>query len=429
MARLDPSVTKLWPNVFKLVEMMNTVGKRCRQGVHLLLLAGLLVAVGCRAEEEPRAVLDPQTRQLVAAANAALEGDSFGRALTLADSAARRAPDAVEPFFLKGLIYSRTLRWDEAERAYRRVIERDPDFPGVWNNMANNAVWRGAYQEALSYYYNEIDVEASPRPWSGIGRIYRELGVVDSAAYAFEQAISLDSSHVPAYLSYARLLEDEGAYERALELTESAAVFEPDAAEVRYMLGSLLARLDREEEAVDHLKAVTQAWPWHTESHYKLGQILQRIGRVEESQAVLAKSEKLWKRQADITAYQKSLTTDPDNPYAHAALATAFRMAGRYEEAIHTYKVALSLDPKNVEFQNNLASLYFLQADTTAAIQTYHRILEQDPEMVEVWVNMGILYALSGEAQAARKAWQRALAYRPADPTIQRYLAKLDASP
>jgi hypothetical protein len=42
---------------------------------------------------------------------------------------------------------------------------------------------------------------------------------------------------------------------------------------------------------------------------------------------------------------------------------------------------------------------------------------------------MGILHALSGEKGAARQAWQRALAYRPADPTIQAYLAKLDASP
>ena len=399
-----------------------------RRGL-LVLLGGLLLVAGCRQAEEPAAIVDPATRQLVAKANEALENDEFDLALALADSASRRAPTAVEPIFLKGLIYSRTLRWDEAEQAYRRVIERDPDFPGVWNNMGNNAVWRGAYQEAISYYYNEIEVAPAPMPWSGIGRIYRELGVIDSAAYAFEQAIALDSSHIPAYLSYAQLLEDEGEYERALALTEQAATHKPEAIEIQYMLGSLLARMEREEEAVSYLEAVTQAWPWHTESHYKLGQLLQRIGREEESREILSEAENLWKQQADITTYQKGLTTEPENPYAHAALATAFRMAGRYEEAIHTYKVALSLDPKNLEFQNNLASLYFLQKDTVAAIQTYQRILEQDPQMVEVWVNLGILHALSGEEAAARQAWQRALAYRPADPTIQAYLAKLDASP
>lgn len=407
---------------------MHSERNKLRRGLWLWLCAFLLV-IGCGQPEEPEVIVDPATRQLVATANQAMVNEEYDRALALADSAARRAPRAVEPLFLKGLIYSRTLRWDEAEQAYRRAIEIDPAFPGVWNNMGNNAVWRGAYQEAISYYYKELAVAPAPMPWSGIGRIYRELGVIDSAAYAFEQAIALDSSHIPAYLSYARLLEDEGDYERALALTEQAAMRRPDATEVQYMLGSLLARMEREEEAVAYLEAVTQAWPWHTESHYELGQLLQRLGREEESRQVLAEAEELWKRQADITTYQKGLTTDPGNPYAHAALATAFRMAGRYEEAIHTYKVALSLDPKNLEFQNNLASLYFLQKDTVAAIQTYQHILEQDPEMVEVWVNMGILHALSGEEAAARQAWQRALAYRPADPTIQAYLAKLDASP
>lgn len=393
------------------------------------MVLAIVFVSACAQPEESKPVVDPATRQLVAVANEALENAQFNKALALADSAARRAPEAAEPLFLKGLVYSRTLRWKEAEEAYRQVLERDPDFPGVWNNMGNNAVWHGAYREALSYYYNEVELEPAPKPWSGIGRIYRELGAIDSAQYAFERAIDLDSSFVPAYLSYARLMEDEGEYERALTLTEQAAALEPEAAEVQYMLGSLLAQMGREEEAVAHLETVTETWPWHTESHYKLGQALQRLGREEESRSVLAKAEDLWQQQADVTAYQKSLTTDPDNPYAHAALATAFRMAGRYDEAIRTYQVALSLDPDNQEFKNNLASLYFLQKDTTAAIQTYHQILEQDPEMVEVWVNLGILYALTREKAAARQAWQNALAYRPNDPQIQAYLARLDSEP
>ncbi len=392
------------------------------------IVVGFLLVIGCQNQAADREV-DLITRQLVSTANQALENENFDGALVLADSAARRTPHAAEPHFLKGLIYSRTLRWDEAERAYREVIARDPDFPGVWNNMGNNAVWSGAYQDALTYYYKEVEVAPAPLPWSGIGRIYRELGVIDSAAFAFEQAIGLDSSFTSAYLSYARLLEDEGEYEQALVLMHQAAAHSPGSMDIEYMLGSLLARTNREEEAVDHLKTVTEAWPWHTESHYKLGQLLQRLGREAESREVLTVAEKLWKSQADITAYQKSLTTDPDNPYAHAALATAFRIAGRYDEAIHTYKVALSYEPGNLEFQNNLASLYFLKQDTVAAIQTYHQILDQNPQMVEVWKNMGILYALMGEREAAQQAWLRGLSQQPNHVEIQGYLAKLNATP
>lgn len=401
---------------------------------HTTLFAVVVYACWCTAgcgseasQLEP--IDDPVTQALVVTAEEELERGSFNRALMLADSAARRAPGAVEPLFLKGLIYSRTLRWEEAEAAYRQVLERDPEFVGAWNNMGNNALWQGEYDRALSYYYSEIEIEPAARPWGSIGRIYREMGVVDSAKIAFEKAIALDSSYVPAYLSYAQLLEDEGEYERALALVEKAAARDSAAAEVRYMKGSLLARVGRDREAALYLEDVTEAWPWHTESHYKLGRILQRLGRTEESRQALAKSEDLWKKQADISAYQKSLATDQDNPYAHAALATAFRMAGRYDEAVRTYKVALSLDPQNLEFQNNLASLHFLRHDTVAAIRTYENILEQDPEMVEVWINLGVLYALSGSEEKARWAWSNALARRPNDPQITAYLARLDSAP
>ena len=392
----------------------------------LVLLLGAFF--GCQNDVPTTDFLDASTREYIATANIALEKGEYETVLVYADSAMHRAPNAPEPYFLKGLAYSRTLKWEEADREYQNVIERDPGFPGVWNNRGNNSVRQGAYQQALSYFKKEIGLDPAPLPWSSIGRIYREIGMVDSATYAFQQAIQLDSTHVPAYLSYAAMLEDEGEYQSALELTEQAATLSPDNRETDYMLGSLLMRLEREAEAIPYLEKVTQEWSWHTESHYKLGQALQRVGREDESREVLTKAEKLWENQADITAYQKSLAMEPDNPYAHAALATALRIAGRYEEAIRTYNVALSLEPENLEFQNNLASLYFLKKDTTAAIQVYQNILSQNPEMIEVWVNLGILQALSGKAQDAREAWNKALEYKPGDPTIMGYLSRLEVT-
>lgn len=404
---------------------MDTLRDLFGRGWMPVLLVGAVLAAGCgRPEPEP---LDPATRALLAEAEQALEAQAYDRALALADSAARRAPGAVEPAFLQGLVHSRLLRWEEAAAAYRRVIARDPGFPGVWNNLGNNAVWQGSYREAVGYYRAELARAPAATPWASMGRVYRELGLVDSAAYAYEQALALDSSYIPAYISYARLMEDEGEYERALAITGQAARRVPGSVEVHYMLGSLLAKLGREEEAVPHLETVVRASPWHTESHYKLGQVLQRLGRDEEARVLLAEAEKLWKRQADVSSYQKGVAMSPDNPYAHAALATAFRVAGRYDEAVRTYRIALSLDPTNLEFKNNLASLYFLQKDTLAAIQTYHEILKRDPEMAEVWVNLGVLYALSGEKEPARLAWRNALALRPDDPKVRAYLARLDA--
>ena len=406
--------------------MVNTAPLRLTA---LLLLVGGLLLGGCgERPPAPPPELDAETAALVAEAEVLLDRQEYRRALALADSAARRMPRTPEPEFLRGLILSRTLKWDEAQAAYERVAELDPDFPGVWNNLGNNAVWQASYQEALGYFERELENEPAPVPWASMGRVHRELGNIDSARYAFEKAIELDSTYLSAYVSYAKLMEDEGEYDRALAIAEQAAGVAPNSVDVEYLQGALLARVGRVEEAVERLEVVTEAWPWHTESHYKLGQLLQRLGREAEAQEVLTEAEKLWKLQADVTTYQKTVNARPDDPYAHAALASAYRMAGRYNEALRTYKVALALEPGNVEFLNNMASLHFLQEDTLGAIRTYHRLLDENPKMVEAWANLGVLYALSGEKARARQAWQNALVYRPNDPRIRTYLAKLDTS-
>jgi tetratricopeptide (TPR) repeat protein len=400
-----------------------------RETLLAAVVAALLVAGCAKQEKGPPAVLDAGTQQLLARGEQAVGEREYERALALVDSAARRAPTAVEPDFLRGLIYSHTMRWEQAEQAYRRVIDRNPAFPGVWNNLGNNALRQARYREALAYYERELARQPAAVPWSSVGRVYRELGIVDSAIYAFERAIDRDSAYVPAYLAYAGLLEDEGAYAQALTLAQDAYRLAPNSVEAQYRLGSLLSKVGRNREAIPHLEAVTEVWPWHTESHYELARVLQQVGRDEESRALLARAEVLWRLQADVTASQKGISTEPENPYAHAVAATAYRMAGRYEEAVEAYKVALSLDPGNLEFQNNLASLYFLKKDTTAAIRTYQRILKQDPKMTEVWINLGVLCALAGERAAARQAWQQVLAYDPENAEARGYLAKLDGGP
>jgi len=398
-----------------------------RPGLLLVILTILVGLTACGQGEHRPSPPGPVAGRLLMQGEHALKQGEYSLALALADSAARQAPGAVEPDFLKGMIHSSLLEWDEAEAAYRRVIDRDPDYRGVWNNLGNNALRRAMYQQALAYYHRELERHPAPAPWHAVGRAYRELGRIDSASYAFEQAIALDSAYVGAYLSYAQTLEQEGAYEQALALAEQALALAPREPEVQYTLASLLLRLDRTEEAIPHLEAVTHAWPWHNESHYKLAQALTRTGRAEEGRAILAHAEMLWERQAAVAAQQKSVAGDPDNPYTHAALGTALRLAGRYDEAVAAYKIALTLAPKNLEFQNNLASLYFLQRDTTAAIVTYRHMLEEDPTTTEAWLNLGVLYVLSGQRDAARQAWRQVLAHDPGNEAARAYLARLES--
>lgn len=360
------------------------------------------------------------------ASEEALKRHAFTRALALADSAEARVPDGADVHFLRGRIYSEMARLDAADSAYHRTLALRPDYEGAWNNLGNNAVRRQEYRRAIALYHNELKDGPAPVPWRGIGRAYIELGRVDSARQAFAQALAADSSYAVAHQDLAQLFEDEGDFERALRHAKQALELDPESNHARYVVGSLLVKTGQTEEALPYLEAVAEAWPWHHASHYNLGQALARLGRHEQAQEYLDRAESLRARQAKIAQREVAVRSFPKDPYAHAALASELRLAGRYNDAMHAYKVALFLDPGNPEFQNNIAILHLLRGDNEEAIRSFESVLRQDSTLVDVWLNLGIVYAKSGRKTEARRSWETALRQKPDLDRAKAYIAGLD---
>jgi len=389
----------------------------------------VLALSGCLSQPEPRSLAaDPLTQQLLIAGSEAFDRLDFRTALALADSAERRAPKVPETYFLRGRIYSAMMRWADAEAQYKKVIELEPGYIGVWNNLGNNAFRQQEYRQAIAYFRKEIAYNPAPIPWHGMGRAYRELGVMDSAQYAYERSIAVDSTYAAAYLNLAILLQDEGAFSEALDVARRGARVRPDDIELQYQIGALLMQLGRPEQALQYLATVATEWSWHYPSRYNLGQALARLGRGDEAQAVLKQAEALRAAQAKIESMEMVVQARPGDPLAHAGLASLLRRAGRYDDAMRAYQVAYSLDPANLEFQNNIANLHLIRGDTTASIQWYRNILQQDPEFIDVWLNLGVVYAISGHAREAREAWEMVLQLDPGHAAAKQYLARLPRS-
>ena len=396
-----------------------------------LLLAGMFAAVGCQSGPEPEPVsplLDARTRDLLIQSEEALRQHAFDAALAYADSAEARIPDGADVPFLRGRVYSEMARLPEADSAYRRALALRPDYAGAWNNLGNNAARQQRYREAIALYHKELEREPAPVPWRGIGMAYVELGVADSAQYAFNQALATDTSYALAHQDLAQLYDDDGQFEQALHHAQRALALDPENNTARYLTGALLAKMGRNEEALPYLEAVTEGWPWHSASHYNLGQALARLGRPEEAQEHLDRAEALRALQAKITLRERAVRSLPEDPYTHAALASLLRQAGRYNDAMHAYQVALSLQPGDTDFMNNIAVLHLLRGENAEAIQWFERIVQQDATLVDAWLNLGIVYAKSGQEADARRAWETVLRQQPGHPAAEAYLARLDSS-
>lgn len=366
---------------------------------------------------------------LVRQGEEALRQNEFDIALALADSAQKLTPESANVLFLRARIHSEIGQWQSAEAAYRKVLTLEPGYRGVWNNLGNNAYRQQEYYRAIGYYQKEIAINSAAIPWRGIGRTYVELGKVDSAEYAFQVALGLDSLYAPAHFNLALLYEDEGEVGKALHHAQRAWESDRQNLEYRYLAGALLVKNRKYEEALPVLREVMETWPWYRGAQYNYGQALVHLGRQAEAKKYLDEAERVRAQGAKIEHLENTIRSIPQDPMAHASLAFAYRAIGRYNDAMHAYKVAAHLAPANMEIQNNIANLYLIKGDTTGAISQYRMILQHDPTLVDIWVNLGIVYAISKRNAAARIAWENALRLAPNHPAAKAYLARLPDSP
>ena len=397
-------------------------------------MALLLVGVGCRSDagrtsEPPPA---PAAAAYLVEAQRALHRADFASALALVDSAEHHATSDQASFqadvhFLRGRIFSEAKRYDEAETAYREALALNPDVRGAWFNLGNNAFRQQQYREAVDHYRRERAAHPSPALLVNLGRAYAELGVADSARWAYEEAIAADASEPSAYARLSQLYEDEGRFEDALQQAQQALQRDPDNLNYRYLVGSLLLQTGQPEAALEHLRPVAEQRPQHAAAQYNLGQALIRLGRTDEAQRYLAAADSARALERDVEQWTALVAADPDEPARWATLAHALRSAGRYDEATRAYTSALSLDPEHLAIRNQLASLYLELGDAASAQAHYQFILQRRPESAETWLGLGVALAQQGQLDKARQAWQTVLRYAPDHAEAKAYLARLDA--
>lgn len=359
-------------------------------------------------------------------ATVAMDRLEYEHALALVDSAARIDDHNASIMFFRARVLSELGDYGAAEKAYLKVKDFDAKYRGVWNNLGNLSYEQSKFRDAASYYQQELaENDTAFLAWRGLGRAYGEMGLVDSAKFALDQAILINPGFAGSYYSEAILYEHEGDFDRALTLAGKATQLAPQSHEYRFLYGSLLIKNGKPAQAIPQLKQVVEAWPWHNGALYNLGQAYARTGDEKLAQKYLDQAEKARALQAQVALQQQGVVTYNREPMAYAKLGSALRMSGRYDEALRAYKIALHLAPDNYEIENNMANLYLIKDDTLAAISHYKSILDRDPTLVDIWLNLGVVEVLRGNTQAAREAWQSALRHDPNNRQAISYLSRL----
>lgn len=425
------------------------------------------------------------------------QGDRRG-ALGYLQKAAEVAPKRLRLRCEVGTLLRELGERPAARATFEAVLEADPDHVDALAGLGQTLRVQGDRRGALRYLRKAAElVPERLRLRCEIGNLLRELDQPQEARATFESVLRLDPENVDALVGLGHTLRKQGDYAAALPCLEEAAALDPRRLMVRCDVGGVLRELSRYDEALRVYDAVlvsdpgcaeallgkslversrgnneaslelaaaaSAIRPSHAPTQLELARAYRLAGRTGEaartftgvldadprSSPALRGLAQLALERGDIDAgvryAEEAVAIEPQLADNRLALATAYRDAGRLEEALTITDAVLGSVPRNVgamiekaltlraldrgkealevlegAARQNWGRASFELASAQVALgapddarRTYAAILEKAPD--NFWALLGIanLQMISGEHERCIETCDRLIAIYP----------------
>ena len=155
---------------------------------------------------------------------------------------------------------------DEAEAAYRAVLQRHPLEPNALHFLGLVCTQKGRLQEA-AWLFGQL-LKLSPRHTVALfnyARVLQDLGRLDEALAAYDQCLSLKADWPEALVNRGNVLGKLRRLEEAVESYDRALKLRPDYGVALDNRGTMLRQLSRFDEAAEtyrRLLSLSPDWPY-----------------------------------------------------------------------------------------------------------------------------------------------------------------------
>jgi len=173
------------------------------------------------------------------------------------------------------------------------------------------------------------------------------------------------------------------------------------------MLGSLLARENKLDEAIVDYRTALRLQPGFPEAHFFLGNALDQQGKLDEA----------------IAEYRQALWFKPIMETTHILLGVALGKKQQPDEAVAHFLAAIKINPESAIAHNNLARIRHTQGLLDEAIDHYSRALKLDPQLAQAHNNLGILLLQRGRLAEGTAALREGLRLNSTNTESQLNLA------
>jgi YaiO family outer membrane protein len=267
-------------------------------------------------------------------------------------------------------------RYDDAEAAYARVLERDPHDAEAGAGQARVFARMHRMQAAEELARGVLDRE--PKAFEArlvLAEILLSTQRAEEALTEFEAAGAIDSMDPRSALGRSRALADCGREDESRAADEATASWlsqrlasQPGDLEVRLARAQALLRLERPQEALVEYQDVLRREPRNREANLGCARALLRLDRPGPA----------------LARVDEMLDEDPDVAEAHGLRGTVELRQGRSVEGEAAFARAVELDRWNPEYRLGVARCRWARSDLAGARAACAEALALEPENAEV---------------------------------------------
>ena len=292
--------------------------------------------------QDPR---DPNLYYKIAAIQAKL-GNTQGQISAAEEAIKRNTQYLGDAYYIAGDGYLKLRRYEEAEQAFSRAIDR----------------WKAAgekKQEMFDTYRN-------------IGDIYRRLNRFEDAIRITKQAIIDYPANGTLYTDISWYYSLADRHQDAIDAAKAGIQFSPKEHLAFTNLCRAYNDTGQYQLAINACNAALNITPGDGETYFYLGRAYDLTNRPTEATRNYDRAVK------GLETFVKDNADYSDGFYL---LGNAYFADGQREKAVGAYMKALELSPRFVKARYNLGIIYVLNKNKTAAMEQYNALASLDPTL------------------------------------------------
>jgi Flp pilus assembly protein TadD len=240
-------------------------------------------------------------------------------------ASAQELPAELRLSFDEGVRALKAGKLDEAEVAFRAVLEGGGDLAQVHNNLGIVYQRGGRHQRAIAEFREAVRLDPDhAAPQILLGASLLALGRVEDARPPLEQAVKMAPREPLARLQLVRVLERLGDWSGAVDQYRILRQLEPEEPEYVYGLGRAYLRVSEAR-----LRELRELDPASARSQQAEGHSYRVQGRPELA----------------LQAFERAARADPTMPEIHLAMAQIHVEQKRWAEARREIELELALVP------------------------------------------------------------------------------------